>query len=461
MAHVLTLADGTTTINLTDGTSCYVERYTPATPDTFTQSDNVEYVRDGGDIRLVTRRNVTETLEIVLVAASSTAMQTLVNSVEELLLAAERKQRWGVGDEVYLTQKLDGESYTWRSETFTGRLEYDDDVLTSGWANLQVEARLHITRRHYWELNSADLLLDITSDTTTIASPSATIYNTHGTGGGNWFQIADTETIGTLPAPLNIKLTYKETSAIYGDNYYLTANTFSAPTTLTPYLYGTDATPSTESLTWASAIDHDDYASYAYRWELGSRLSTMAGQWWRALAVFTTSQEQTYARINTAFHVGGLYIYNWSGEEVVLGPSSNSQIADLGIFPVPDVSNTTQLDLVVSLRDSGAGSSTLSFLQITPALQFRHLDQKGFQFPDQDDFVQDNGIVRKTYLTDVSASPDDVYPLLTGRGEYIHVYPGVTQRFYFLMDVQSGGMSSVLGDEWQVSAWYRPRRLTM
>lgn len=456
MAHVLTLTDGTTTINLTSGTSCYVESYTPAPPDTYEQTSAVEYIKDGGELSLVTRRNVTETLEIVLVAASTTALQTLVGSIEQLLMQAERVQRWGAGATVYLTQKLDGESYTWRSEVLTGRLEFDAGILTVGWANLQAEARLHITRRHFWEYNASTIKLDMTSATTTTPGDAVTIFNDYPVGGGNWCQIASTATFGTLPAPLTIKATYEETAAIYGRDYYITANAFSSPTAFTASLYGSD-TAVGATYAWATPRTHDGWLG-GYVWELTStRLAVMAGQWWRALAVITTSQAETFARINTGYVRGSPQygVLTWSGEEVQLG---SGEIFDLGAFPVPAVSSATKLSLIISLRDAGAGSAVLRQMQVTPAAGgFRHLFQAMGNLPDENDYFLDNGSTGETYMADVSADPDDILPIFTARGDPILVWPGVTQRFSVLFDATT----TTVGHELTVEAWYRPRRLTM
>lgn len=461
MAHVLKLTDGTTTVNLTSGTSALTEMYKPATPGTTPQLTQLEGVRDGGEIALVTRQNVTETLEIVLVAASTTALQTVANSIEKLLMAAERKQRWGVGSKVYLTAKLDGESYTWRSEVLTGRLEYRDNVLTSGWANIRAESRLHITRRPYWEYGETNpIQLSMTSSATSPAATTVTIYNNDNATASqtNWIEIASTETIGTLPAPVKIQIQNTSGASINMYGMHIAGNHFASPDSFSHFLRGANAVGGA-TVSWSSYPSHN-LGTNNWQFNIGAtRIAAMAGKYWRVLGTFTTATSNTYARLNTAYHFSTLYNGTWAGEEVLL---DTNNIIDLGVFPVPDVSSATLFDLVVTIRNTefSSGSAVMDFIMLTPAMTHRKIYKSSWTNPADNDTVVDDGIERQTYMIDDSATPDDYVPMFTTYGDWVHLWPGVTQRLYVLYG-SSGGWSSVVGNTMDVQMWYRPRRLTI
>lgn len=455
MAHTVTITDGTTTINLTSGTSAYVENWTPATPNTSEQTASVEAIRDGGDISLVTRRNVTETLELVLVAASTTALQTLAGSIEKLLLAAERRQRWGSGDKVYVTQKLSGESYTWRSEILTGTLEYDEGLLIGGWANKRGEARLHITRRPFWEYGETSAIsLSMTSATTTSATTTVTVQNDAYASSTerNYIQIASNQlTLGDLPAPLNLALYNNSGSNIGNVVTHIFANHFSDPTTLTNYFLGSSAVDGA-SASWASALTTH---TLKYKFNLSTaQVGSMGGQFWNVWAAFTSITANTFVRAAVGDHVSTVYRESWIGEEV--SEEYYGNLIYLGAVPIPRISGATPIvDLLLTFRNNASsGSAVLDFIQFAPATSYRFIRQRGFTTPTSATFVRDNGIDGELYW-------GSGYPLLAGRGDPIHVWPGITQRLYVLYVDVNNAWSTNAGNTFTVTASYRPRRLTI
>ena len=132
MAHLVSLTDGTTTISLADGSSCFIERYTPRAPELSVTEGATPATSSGGSgqpVDAVTYRNVTEAADLFLRSSTTALLQTLVRSIEAMLEKAHRRQRLGVGPRVFWQVQLDGEAAAWRSEILTGRLVLDEDGL--------------------------------------------------------------------------------------------------------------------------------------------------------------------------------------------------------------------------------------------------------------------------------------------------------------------------------------------
>lgn len=181
MAHALSLTDGTTTINLADGSTCFVERYTPKTPDVTTGAA-VRTATYGEEIGAPLYRNVTESADLFLRATSVAALQALVRSIEAMLEKAHRRQRLRSGARVYLVVQVDGEASAWRSEIVSGRLVLAEDALR-WWPGKAVEAQLIIQRRPYFE--GAEVELELSTSNQAAATGGRTIVNHDDSGAGD------------------------------------------------------------------------------------------------------------------------------------------------------------------------------------------------------------------------------------------------------------------------------------
>jgi len=506
MAHVLELTDGTTTINLTSGATttawatstgytagnhvandnayyvctanhtsgattepgtganwlsywalvaAFTPMYAPNTPDLSMQESQVSSISDGGEIPLTTRRNVTETAELVIVAGTKAIMQANVQAIEQMLLNAERRQRWGTGSRVYIQAQFDGESGKWRSEILAGRVEVTSDSMQL-WSNSRIPARLHITRRHYWESTTLSELSISTATNTTPATGGVTVYVDHDSSGkDNYIQIADTQVTGSIPGPAMILLQNTSGGSVAFTWWHLSNNAFDSPTTFDPFLMGTEAEEQTaesdggQKITWASGgIDH---STAAFAWGLGAtRLGVMAGQYWRALATFAAYPAGgMYIRPSLQYKVGSAFYSLWHGEEILM---DSLKVQDLGAIPMPADTGNSQLYFVLTLRASGSGTATVDFVQLQPNYEYRRLYQNGFSMAD-DAAVVDDGIEGVTYYLGGS----DHWPIYVAYNKPIHLYPGVTQRIRVLNDATSWTAARTL----KAQVWYRPRRLTV
>jgi len=429
--------------------AAFTTSYAPRAPELSMQETQVASIRDGGEIPLTTRRNVTETAELVIVAASKTVLQANVRAIETMLLNAERRQRWGAGGRVYLQMTVDGESGEWRSEVLAGRLELSPDSMQM-WANSKITARLHLTRRFYWESTTLSELSISTATNTTPATGGVTVYVDHDSSGkDNYIQIADTQVTGSIPGPAKILLQNTSGGSVAYDWWHLSNNAFDSPTTFDPFLMGTESDGG-QKFTWSAAVTHD---AAAFAWDLGAtRLGVMAGQYWRALATFTGYPAWgMYIRANLCYKVGSLIIDLWNGEEILM---DSRKVQDLGAIPMPTDTGSSELYFVLSVRCSIASNATVDFVQLQPAYEYRKLYQSGFSMAD-DDAVVDDGIEGATYFLDTTT--DDHWPIYVAYHRPIYLYPGVTQRVRVLNDANGWTAARTL----TAQVWYRPRRLTV
>ena len=252
MAHVFSLTDGTTTINLADGTNTFTLGYVPTSPELSTAQ--ASGVGDGDELSSVNLRNVTDTIEMILVQAIKPALQNAVNALESMFFAANRRQRSKTGPRVYLQMQVDGESDTWRSEILSGRVVLAQTALDR-WANIKAEVQLHITRRFWWEGSLTEI--ELSTSNAAAATGGQTIYNHDdgGTGHDNWVEIANTEILGTLPAPVKLALTNNTGGAQPYHSFYIATNAYNDPANFTHILEGEAATGLTSTSANANYSD--------------------------------------------------------------------------------------------------------------------------------------------------------------------------------------------------------------
>ncbi len=442
MANVFSLTDGTTTIQLNSG-DILTESYPIAEPGIDLQE--IAGTESGGTVVNAPLRNVTESIDVVL---TNNARSNL-NVIERMFDLARQRQRDNAGPRVYIQVSID-EANTWRSEVLAGRvsLEHAPDQL---WRN-RVRATLHITRRYYWEGPETQLKLTSSANSTPTTSP-VTLYNNDDATATqtNWIGIASSQVTGVLPAPIKLKLTNAELSALNYSEFFIANNVFSDPTGMDPFLLGTEAAGGA-TFSWSSSSQVT-----AYTWDLASTLlADTAGRYFRVLAAFSSASTGVYLQPVVLFGVGGLYIDIYVGGEVY---HNGEELVDLGAVPLPPGGynpNTATVALAIRARKSGGGSLTLDFVQLTPTGHgiYRRVRQLGFAMESNDALV-DDGIEGLVY----GEEPDsDRLPVMRGLNAPIHVWPNRTQRLRVLARESSG---FVAGRKFTAQIWYRPRRLVL
>lgn len=463
MAHVLNLTDGTDTIALNSLTSSMVLSYTPGTPE-LTAQEVTDALRNGGEFGVVTLRNVTETAELLLIAASKPAVQVTINAIEAMLQSAMRRQRSKSGPRVYIQLQVDGEAGTWRSEILSGRLELDESALRL-WPNIKAAAMLHITRRYFWESTTLTELQLASQASSSPATGGKTIHNRKDATQGNYVQILDTQVAGAIPAPIKLQLKNNTGAAQDYRNIYIANNAFSDPANFAHIIEGENRRAGWgTAVTGQSSCSNGGYVTAtftgasSFKWDLSSTLlAKTAGQSFRLLGRFFVYSLSTpiYVRAKLQDETGLIDLQ--LGDEIKLPVGiSPYELIDLGELSLPPGGYSTNWalqTLTLAMRASASVTVSLDYIQLTPLDSYRHLIQRGMQIANNDAVV-DDGPEGMTYSLEAGAQ----HPIYSPRGEPVYVFPGVTQRLYVLHDE---GFTSPIGNSFSVQAWYRPRRLTI
>lgn len=473
MAHQVSLTDGTTTISLADGSSCFVERYAPRAPELDTMEAPGPAVY-GGALSQVRYRNVTESAELFLRAASVAALQTLVRSIETMLERSHRRQRTGSGARVYWQVQLDGEAAAWRSEVLAGRLVLDEDGL-DWWPNKAVRGVLALTRRPYFE--GAETELQLSTSNQAAATGGRTIYNHDdgGTGHDNWVEIAAAQVGGALPAPVRLQLTNTSGSARTYTTFYVATLAHVNMTQLSAGMV-LEAETLNATLTADANSSNGNYAAYSYTASgdvthttsdgfdvSAAQVQQLAGRFCRVLARF---QSLSPAPIWAQMYLQDINSSElWRGPEVLLQAAAGDlRLKDLGAVPLPPAdlgSGAAALRLLINYRVVLTNGQTLTcnldFIQLTPVEYLRVVRVTGSPYVQ----VANNAAVVVDEIEDVA------YFLTSGSrlaglvrdGAPVMVVPGQTQRILLLCDESGNAMN--IGRTFSVRAWYRPRRLSV
>lgn len=455
-AHNINITDGTTIYYLhgTSATRCMVLEYAMQTPDQDVQENSLRQM-DGGEINQLTLRNITETINLFFYPGSKSQLIADIQLIEKLLQVASRRQQRATGPRLYLYADIDGGVSGYRSEIIAGRLELDDKALDT-WSNVKIEARLHITRRFYWE--GAQTELALTTFTEGPVTGGVTLYNDH----RNWGTIAANAVLGSLPAPLIIELKNNTGSTKVYRNIYLCNHAFG------------NLGGSSHALEGESAVSGGSTASGAgntagsYRtitvngtdeiqWALSSAtMAQTAGRRFRILGRFTSlSAVATYITPQIRDRYGLITLA--TGDEVEL-PTSGDRIVDLGALPLPPggySNNWMETRLVLKIRTGASATVKIDYLQVFALDSYRRLYQRGYAVLNNS-YIWDDGIEGLTAL--VESGPYE--PIYTVTGAPLYAWPGISdvQRLHVLHDE---GSTAPITNTFLLRAYYRPRRLTV
>lgn len=415
--HALSITDGTTTIDLNLAAGNMVQSY---------EMDTAEDIHDP---------KITESLEIMFVASSGPNLQTAINAVEKLLVAARfRQDKPNAFPRVYLQLQVDGEASSWRAEIIEGRLRPGADVLRL-WPNFKAGYTLMVTHRA-WEGPRKELSI-------------STSGNSAGTGGkpitnsaSNWIQIASSQVVGVLPTPLELALTNNGGAGVGYRNFYLGNNAFSG-TGLTHGYSGGSVTLSASGGVYTGQIT---VALSAAQMQLTD------GRAFKIFARFTTQTASVYCKVvlKDIFNLLPLA----EGDEIYLPlASAGSRWVDLGVLPLPPggySTGWTDTNLNFVFRAASAASMTLNVARILGLDSYQYIVQRGYT-------VDAGGTMTFDNIEGLFHSGGQ--PIYSVRSEKpLMVFPGVTQRVNIMFDE---GSSSDTAKTLSVQAYIRERRLTV
>lgn len=445
MPHQLFLTDGISNISLTtDGV--ILNHYVPQAPR-----------RIGPGV--LDYEPVTETVEITISAASTTAAQSAINYIERLLVAAIHRTLSGIGNRVYLKYQPMNDGTLWRAEVKDGTLELGDRAMTT-FGQAKIEAMLTIQRFAWWE--GAETALPLSNGNGSNNTTGLTSYNHDDgdSGHDNWVTIAEDVVEGVLPTPVKLTLTNNTGASQDYRHVYVANNAFSDPANLAHIIEGESVVSggTVASLAGMSGGQyvHSTLPGPAYwHWTLSTSLLTkMAGRYFRALGRFVSlTANAVYATLQIRDQYGLVTLHE--GEEVLL--PTTDQLADLGALPFPPGgynSNWAAQRLVLKLRSAATVQVSLDFIQLTPLDSYRMLSQRGYQAINGSAII-DDGIEGLTYLQE--SGRDE--PIYTTYGQPLHIFPSSNpQRLIILHDEAN---SAPIANTFSVKAVYRPRRLTI
>ena len=434
MAHALSITDGTTTFSLST-TNAYLILYVPTEAQPSEQS-------------------VTESVEMMFYAASASAMQTAIQTLQRLLEGVRRRQQWGVGPAVYFQFQPDGDATTWRSEMLDARLEYKEDTL-SVFPQAKLPATLLLQRVPFWE--GALTQIPLSNNSASNNTSGITVYNYDGAGSvDNYVQIAAVDVGGSLPAPVKLELTNNVGSTQNWKQIWLANNAFSDPANFTHILEGEakvagGSTGSNADSSGGSYATITINTQDVHQWNLSQTLLQDAqGYDFHMLARFRSVNGTVYIR-PAIYDSGGSYAL-WTGDETQVTLLSDT-IVDLGVCPLPPGGYGTAYAaqrLYWALRSASSVVVQTDFIAFFPANTFRKLRMlsttaNGIK-------VTDDGPEGRAYSVASSAET----PNIAVSGMPLTVWPNTLQRIYVLWSYFD--LSAPIATTMSVKAWYRPRR---
>ena len=462
--HVLSVTDGNSTLVLT-ADPWFLTDYTMSYPQ---RSSTGEY------------EPIAETIELhVSGSGSTTAVQTRVNALEVYLQRARQRQETGSGAKIYLQIKIANEEYTWRSELLEGEVEIQTDTLKA-WGQAFALIRVHVMRRHFWE--GAETLARFVQQYTGQGTTEVSVSNFTSTASGNqtrnFIEFSSTQIQGVLPTPAIIR--QSNTSGSAPSRSYtemqIALGKFREPHNFQHMYEGESASGAGSVITDASSANgrHRRIATSSTTqlcaWSMRVR-SEFTERTYRVIGRFSsyTGPSNIYVRPLISYQTGAADI--WVGEEVLLPVSSTaSSFVDLGVVPIPLLpirSTVGVMQIKLSFRSLSAGTINLDYIQLTPTDGYRILRPASILVA-KNSAIIDNGVDELSYLgtpiipgellDDLDSGVDLYSPLDAGTGDYIHLYPGIGQRLYFLRTRTDG---APISDALNVKVYYRPRRLTI
>lgn len=440
MAHVIEITDGVTTVQLNSG-AITATRYAPqSAPPQFGATETA------GELGLTPYEygNVAEGIELFIQDSTIAAVQTHVANIRKILESGKMRQTAGVGDRAFLQVQYEGEANKWRSEILIGRLILDDAA--DQISRLKITGLLSVTRRYYFERHD-EVQLSMTSSETTTAATTAVIYNNDDADPTktNHVLFAAAQITGQLPAPLRLRVTNAEASALSWREFFIGNYTFSP--LLVGFNLGSSATGGATH-TWAN-----NNREIAWVWPLSNAtLTRLAGRRYRVLLALSVASDDV--RYRPEFQATSFGFPLEIGKEML---GANGRLFDVGALNMPpggDNLNGTDCSVAISvlkIGTPGGGTVTADFMQITPAGEglYRRWEQKGFQTA-VGDGIEDNGPDGTVYYTDGTVR----WPIIAGYGTPIHVWPNRDNKLRILMRESN----FTAGRKMNVRAWFRPRR---
>lgn len=460
--HLLQLIRGSTIHILGNGPDYHTTEYVPLEP-SASLAEITDAIQRGADNDIT----VDETLEILVLGATAQIVQANVQRLRSLLAEAERAHRHNKGEPVYIELQVDGEIHRYRSQILRGRMELDGDAMRTIAGN-KVEARLHITRRFFWE-RSTEAEVRMTSFTQSAAGTGGrTVRNhTNNTTQANWVDIGAGEIIGAVPAPARIELRNTNNASRSYTNIYVGCEVMTGPQHFSYLVQGEDAMAAGPGEAQSDMAGNSNSSVYGMtvqgiarpRWQYAApAIQAASGQTYR---IFVRFNWYTFVPGNTIFvtpqimELAGAADLNPYGVELAL-PMPQRTLVDVGSVTFGDFPAAAPLSLALLFRSAASVLVEIDFYQPLPADNMRHLTMFKLGIA-PNEVIVDDGMTGRMY---VQTTAGQQLPVVGGKGRPIMLWPntGYSHRIY-VMQEQNGQMP--IQDTFSVRVYYRPRRLTI
>lgn len=458
MTIELALTNGTTTIalNALAGDVRVLAEWEPRTAGQNTTG--AERAGDGNALGLVTYQDVVESVPLLLMGTAS-AIAGTVAEIQGLLERTQASPFATLGQRVFLTVRYAHDGAAWRSEVLAGRLVLSDaaNQLSRG----KMEATLIVTRRWFWEDTVERAIALRSAVTTTATTDWCTVYSESDTPNNRgWFEAAATEVTGGLPAPVKVQVRNNHGSnrsvvGLYLANYVHFVSQ-SADVIVTPSGSANSETGASQFVTAGAE------PSRTWRLPLPASLLSAAGRLpVRPVVVFNA--EPTAAsllRARLQWVEDGIGADTAVGEQQRVATQTAVDCGALMLLPMGIPASPPPMSLNLTLQVSSSQTVSLNWVVMMPASRgtyrrLRSLTEYYQIFPLA--VLVDDGIEGLTYVQEDGGK---TYPGHRGYHDYLHVWPGRTQRFR-LHAQWSWDMVAQGGSQFQVRMSYRPRRLTL
>lgn len=441
---LLQLTDGTTTIDLTSTAPVTGCIYFPQMP------------------RSLRAKSVEETATVRLTGTDSQIRAT-TNAIERMFEQAIERAEDGVGPRVWVMYRPVPSDSLYRAKVRAGRLSWSDEPMLRRLKETTPTVMVALLwEREPFEGPEVEAAIKSKANGTPGTGGKA-VANSSDSSRGNWVEIASTEIIGTLPALTRISMQNTSGSGQDYSNIWIATNVKSDPVNFVHVIEGESKITGGGTVTADSGSSSGNYISYPVSgstlmaWSLpAATVDDCGGRDFRLLArlvslpaapIYVTPIIKEYNNLITLI----------AGKEMRIDPSG-FRLVDLGSLPIPpgggDASGWAGLTLYLGLRCDTSATLALDYIQLTPTDSLRHLYQRGMTIPNND-YVEDHAIDGLAYSIESGAK----HPLHMQLESPVMVWPGVTQRIYFLYDSTFG--ASPVAATLSVRVYYRPRRWTV
>lgn len=278
-------------------------------------------------------------------------------------------------------------------------------------------------------------------------------YSYKSSGYLNFVDLLANDVEGELPTPVKLTVENLDATAYF---HYVGHNIFSNPATLDPILEASGSADAGCSGGAYHAIALTGTEAKLDAWYVYP-LDDWAGAWFQVLARFKTAPPAgTLVRLRAGYGTTGTPVIAWDGAWREL---TTALIQDIGAVRLPlhkigDLTNPMIVLCVYGYNTGGSGTLDLDFLQTTPTDSYRMYKPISSASIANNGKLIDDGIQEIVYNNNIGIIQHDIVPY----GEPIRLWPGRTNRFYFLVTESAAAPIDHLS---QVYMSYRPRRSTL